>query len=120
MNLYLDDDSIAPSLISMLRKAGHDVRIPLDFGLGGAPDPVHLRRAIKEKRVFLSGNHDDFERLHLLIVEAGGAHPGILIVRKDNDASRDMTPRGMTSALGRLVTSAIEMPNEFIILNHWR
>jgi predicted nuclease of predicted toxin-antitoxin system len=120
MNLYLDDDCIAPVLVSLLRKAGHDVRLPMDFGLSGSVDPIHLRRAVREQRVFLSANHDDFELLHLLVMEAQGQHPGILIIRKDNDASRDMTPRGVIVAIGKMGASGMEVRNEFIILNHWR
>jgi len=120
MNIYLDDDSLAPALIAMLRKAGHNVKTPADSQLSGAADPIHLTRAIHEDRVFLSGNHDDFEELHLLIQEAKGHHPGILIVRRDNDASRDMTPRGIFTALTKLIASGINIVDEFVILNHWR
>ena len=120
MMLYLDDDSIAPVLVSMLKKAGHDVHIPADFGTSGAADLIHLRRAIREGGAFLSCNHDDFELLHLLVIESAGGHPGIVIVRKDNDRSRDLSPRGIVAALGRLQASGIDIRNEFIILNHWR
>lgn len=120
MNLNLDDDSIAPVLIAMLRKAGHDVRVPADFGLAGSVDPIHLRRAIREKRVFLTGNHDDFELLHLLVRESQGDHPGIFVVRKDNDASRDLSPRGIVVAIGKFAASGLDVQNDFVVLNHWR
>ena len=58
MNLYLDDDSIFSVLIQLLRQAGHDVLLPVDLGIAGAADAVHLRHAIREQRVFLT--HNDF------------------------------------------------------------
>ena len=120
MKIYLDDDSVAAALIVMLRKAGHDVRTPSDAGLSGADDVIHLTRAIREDRVLLSGNHDDFQGLHLLIVAATGHHPGILIVRRDNDAARDMTIRGIFNAISKLVAAGMTIRDEFVILDQWR
>jgi hypothetical protein len=120
MRIYLDDDSVDPALLGMLGKAGHDVLRPADIGMIGADDVVHFTRAIREDRALLSGNHDDFQALHLLILEARGRHSGLLIVRKDNDASRDMTPRGVVVAIGKLTASGIDLRKEFVILNHWR
>src|SRR5438105_1532596 len=116
MRIYVDDDSVDPALLGMLRKAGHDVLRPTDIGMIGAEDVVHFTRAIREGRVLLSGNHDDFQALHLLVLEARGHHPGILIVRKDNDASRDMTARGITVAVGKLAASGIDVRSDFVIL----
>lgn len=59
MRLYLDDDSAWPLLAKLLRKATHEVEMPSDIGMAGAPDPVHLTRAIAENRVWLTKNHDD-------------------------------------------------------------
>jgi hypothetical protein len=70
MRLYLDDDSIAPILVTLLRRALHDVIVPADLGIAGAADPVHLRHAIREGRVFLSHNYDDFRVLQDLVLEA--------------------------------------------------
>lgn len=120
MRIYLDDDSIAAALVGMLRKAGHDVRVPAEIGLRGADDVIHLTRAICEERVLVSGDHDDFQALHLLVVAAKGHHPGILIVRRDNDAARDMSARGVFNAISKLVASAISIEDEFVVLNHWR
>jgi hypothetical protein len=75
MRLYLDEDSIDPLLLRLLRKAKHDVQVPAALNLAGSPDPVHLKHAIREGRVLLSGNHDDYLCLHELIIEAKGHHP---------------------------------------------
>lgn len=67
----------------------------------------------------LTRNNDDFEQLHDLILQAGGHHPGILVVRQDNDPRRDLSPRGTVLALGKLIASDSEIADAFHILNHW-
>src|SRR5665213_1020017 len=102
MNLCLDDDSISPMLILALRGAGHDVRTPAEAGLSGASDSVHFRRAVLERRTILTRNYEDFEDLHNLIIDAGGGHPGVLIIRRDNPERRNMKPHDVVRALGKL------------------
>jgi predicted nuclease of predicted toxin-antitoxin system len=120
MRLYLDDDAASGLLASLLRKAGHDVQVPSDRGLASAPDPVHLTGAIAEDRVCLTKNHDDFWILHNLIKQARGHHPGIFVVRQDNDPSRDMTAKAIVSAVRKLEGAGVPIVDEFIVLNHWR
>jgi hypothetical protein len=79
-----------------------------------------LRLAVEDSRAFISGNHDDFKLLHDLIVTAQGKHPGILIVRRDNNAKKDMSPSGITRALHKLLKTEIPLENGLHILNHWR
>jgi len=118
--LYLDDDSVDTLLIRLLRNAGHDVRIPFELGLLGRQDAVHLRHAVREDRLLLSGNHDDFEFLHDLILEAQGHQPGVLIVRRDNNPKRDLTPKGIVRAISNLVAAQVPLKDQFIVLNQWR
>jgi hypothetical protein len=120
MRLYLDDDSADPLLARLLRNAGHHVRLPAEIGHVGSHDAVHLKLAIREDRVLLSGNHDDFAFLHDLVLEARGHHPGILVVRRDNDPKRDLTPRGIVRAVGNLLSANFVMLDQLQILNHWR
>ncbi|MCI0640807.1 MAG: DUF5615 family PIN-like protein [Gemmataceae bacterium] len=120
MRLYLDDDTAAPLLAKLLGKAGHDVQMPSDAGLAGAPDPVHLTRAIQGARACITKNHDDFWILHNLIQQAQGRHPGIFVVRQDNDPTRDLTPKGIVAAIRKLEAAGVPIQNEFIVLNHWR
>jgi len=120
MNLYLDDDMKNPLLAQYLRQAGHDVQIPADAGLDGAEDPEHLTHTIKVDRVLLTGNHGDFELLHNLIEQARGHHPGILVVRRDNDPSRDLTLKGIVRALTKLLAAGVPVADQCIVLNHWR
>jgi hypothetical protein len=43
-----------------------------------------------------------------------------LILRRDNDLRRDLTPRGIVSAIGNLLAANVPVENQFIVLNHWR
>jgi len=104
----------------LLTQAGHDVVRPADVGLPGEDDPVHLAYAAQEGRVFLSGNHRDFLNLHNLVARTHGQHPGILIVRRDNDPKRDLTPAGIVRAIRNLLSAHVAVQNEYTILNHWR
>jgi predicted nuclease of predicted toxin-antitoxin system len=120
MNLYLDDDSAKASLARLLKRAGHQVAIPAGAGLAGVSDPRHLMHTVQQGLVLLTRNHDDFEDLHLLVQAAGGKHPGLLVVRFDNDPNRDMKDRDVARAVGNLEASGVAIANEIHILNHWR
>jgi predicted nuclease of predicted toxin-antitoxin system len=120
MRLYLDDDAASALLATLLRKAGHDVQLPADVGTAGASDAVHLTRAIADDCICLTKNHDDFLILHNLIRQARGTHPGIFVVRQDNDPRRDLTAKGVVSAIRKLEAAGVPIQDEFIILNQWR
>jgi predicted nuclease of predicted toxin-antitoxin system len=120
VRLYLDDDIADSLLVRLLKRAGHDTELPRDVGLVGRSDPVHFEQAIRDHRSLLSGNHDDFEDLHDLIRTAGGSHPGVLIVRYDNDSRRDLTQKGIVLAIANLLAANVPIENEFTILNDWR
>lgn len=120
MKLYLDDDSASGLLANLLRQARHNVQLPVEAGLAGEDDPVHLTHAIDEGRSLLSHNYRDFENLHNLIRKAQGHHPGILLVRKENNPKRDLSSRHIVRAIGKLLASGIPIGDQEIILNHWR
>ena len=120
MRIYLDDNMASPVLLKLLTNAGHDVQAPSDVGMTGKPDPIHLAHAIAQGRVCLTGDHDDFQDLHFLVQASQGRHPGILVVRYDNDPTRDLTPKGMVAAIRKLEAAGVPMQNEYVVLNHWR
>ncbi|REJ70999.1 MAG: hypothetical protein DWQ29_24495 [Planctomycetota bacterium] len=120
MNLYLDDDPSDRRLIALLQRAGHTVVTPQQAGHPGLPDARHLIYCCQNDLTLLSRNHDDFFDLHLVVEAAGGSHRGILIIRLDNDPTRDMTPKGIVTALGRLEASGIPVARQFLIVNQWR
>jgi hypothetical protein len=120
MKLYLDDDVASKLLLRLLIQSGHDVEEPADAALSGSDDPIHLTHAIETDRVLLSANHDDFRLLQNLLMMAKGHHPGILIIRKDNDTRRDLTERGIVNCIGKVVAGNAPIADQFIILNQWR
>lgn len=120
MRLYLDDDSASALLTRLLRQAGHDVRLPAEIGMSGENDAVHLTHAVLERRVLISRNHDDFEELHNLVMAVEGHHPGVLVVRKDNDPKRDLKIPGIVRAIAKLLATGVPVDDHFYVLNHWR
>jgi hypothetical protein len=119
MMLYLDDDSVHLKLVKLLQAVGHDVFIPPDAGRETVKDHVHLLRAIQAERVVLTRNYSDFEELHYLVTLSGGHHPGIILVRQDNDR-RDMKPHEIAAAIANLIASGMPIRDELITLNHYR
>jgi predicted nuclease of predicted toxin-antitoxin system len=120
MKLYLDEDIAGMLLVQHLKRAGHDVQVPSEVGLSGRPDPVHLTHAIRAARILLSRNYRDFELLHLLLMQAQGHHPGILIVRRDDVAKRNMAPRDIVRALHNLEAAGVSLADQYIIVNAWQ
>jgi Domain of unknown function (DUF5615) len=104
----------------LLRKAGHDVVIPAEIEMSGKSDPKHLTKAIGDDRACLTKNYEEFFDLHELVLESGGSYPGVLVVRQDNDPTRDMSPKGIVTAIRKLEAPGVPIANEYIELNHWR
>ena len=115
LNLYLDDDISKGALAARLKKAGHSVVLPPSAGLSGVSDPRHLLYAVQHGFVVLSKNHDDFEDLHLLILATQGRHPGILIVRGDNDPTKDMKDQDIVRAIRKVERAGVPIINAFHI-----
>jgi hypothetical protein len=120
MKLYMDDDMVERLLIHMLRAAGNDVQVPADSGLDGESDAIHMAHAILSDRVLVTGNRDDFQDLHDLILTAGGHHAGVVTICKDNDRRRDMSPRAIVRAIANLDASGFDLHDQLQILNNWR
>jgi predicted nuclease of predicted toxin-antitoxin system len=120
MNLYLDDDSVKTQLVALLRQAGHGVQIPAEAGKAGSSDARHLEHAARQRLVILTRNYGDFLELHDVVRATVGQHPGIIVIRFDNDPSRDMTDRGIVNAISKLEASGVPITNELHVLNHWR
>lgn len=120
MRLYLDDDTADRVLVALLRKAGHDVVIPVDLGMSGRRDPEHLLRCVQVGRVFLTYNYSDFVPIHALILGCSGTHFGLIVIRRDNDPRKDMTNRAIVSAIGKVEQAYSDLGNELVYLNDWR
>ncbi len=70
--------------------------------------------------MLLSHNHDDFQELHDLVIQVQGHHPGILVVRRDNDPKRDLKAAGIVRAIRNLEAAGVPVRDTFHVLNHWR
>src|SRR5438128_8778863 len=120
MRLYLDDDVVSVLLTQALKKARHDTLLPKDCGMVGKADALHLAYAIGEDRVLISRNYKDFEYLHVLVMACGGHHPGILLVRRDNDPRRNLGPADIVRALAKLQASGAAIADHCQPLNPWK
>jgi predicted nuclease of predicted toxin-antitoxin system len=120
MNLYLDEDSIDPLLVTYLRKAGHAATVSTEVGGGGASDPKQLEFAIHNDLALLTRNYSDFLDLHDLVLASGGSHPGILVVHAENDRPRDLTPRAIAAASSKLAASGMPLADQIHSVNDWR
>jgi hypothetical protein len=120
VKLYLDDDTCAALLVAVLRKAGHDVLIPSDIGMSGRHDAEHLLRCVQNGRVFLTRNYRDFVPIHDLIAGCSGSHTGIIVIRQDDDPRKNMSPKGIVSAVRRVEHVYSDLGNQLITLNDWR
>ena len=121
MRLYLDDDSVDPGLVRLLRRDGHDVQIPADVGLMGRSDQAHLAQAIRDRRAVLTRNSNDFKDLHDPVVFAAtGHHGGILVVLFDNDPRNNMSAGDIARAFRNLENASAPIADSYHELNHWQ
>jgi hypothetical protein len=121
MRLYLDDDSVDPGLVRLLRRDGHDVQIPADVGLAARSDQAHLAHAIREPRANLTRNSNDFKDLHDLVVfAANGHHGGILVVLFDHNPRNNMSAGDIARAVRNLENAGVPVADSYHELNHWQ
>lgn len=131
LRLLIDEDSQAKPLVSLLKKAGHDVETANEAGLSGKEDFLVLSYARTANRVLLTQNCDDFEgegcavarRIPNHLVEAlhqaNSKHPGILAIYQNNNRSKDMSRKELVKAIANIETAGIALANQFISLNQW-
>jgi predicted nuclease of predicted toxin-antitoxin system len=95
MRLLLDENMSDRRLAMRLRAQGHDPILAPEVGLVSATDARVLLWAITQALPVLTRDAEDFTDLHDLIMAAGGHHPGVLVVRFDNDPRHNLTDRGI-------------------------
>ena len=115
LKLLIDEDAQDKLLVKLLREADHDVLTVNEAKLTSQPDHKIFDYAIKEERLVLTYNCDDFEALH----SANSSHPGILAVYRDAERSQDMSFSAIVKALANLEASGIPLINQLIALNQW-
>jgi predicted nuclease of predicted toxin-antitoxin system len=107
-------------LAARLQSAGHSPVLASDVGLVSVPDARVLAWAVAQACPVLTRDHEDFAALHDLVAAVGGHHPGILVVRFDNDPRHNLTERAIAIALGNLESSGVVVPDSIHVLNQWR
>jgi hypothetical protein len=80
LSLYLDEDSMARSVVAALRARGADVLTVIEAGLRGKDDQVQLQWAATKRRAIYTFNVSDCCRLHQQYLENGTEHAGIIVV----------------------------------------
>ena len=120
MKIYLDDDSAEVLLARLLQADGHDVVVSDQVGNRGIRRPRAFPICDQRRPRLFTRNYDDFKLLHVLVVRSGGHHPGVLVVRRDNDPKRDLKAKGVVRALRKLIQSSAPITDELNVLNHWR
>jgi predicted nuclease of predicted toxin-antitoxin system len=120
MNLYLDDNADDVTLAALLRKAQHHVTRPVDAGLVSASDALHMIFAVRQGLALMTKDAEDFENIHNLIQLTGGSHPGIILLRYDNNTGKDMRSKDIIIALGKLERASFDVTNQLVVLNQWR
>jgi predicted nuclease of predicted toxin-antitoxin system len=120
MRVLVDENMNSPQIASRLRAQGHDPVLASDVGLLSAADPRVLIWAIAQDIPVLTRDSEDFQDLHDLLMVAGGHHPGMLVVRFDNDPRNNMTDRGIATAITKVEASGVPIPDHIHVLNLWR
>jgi hypothetical protein len=120
VRLYLDDDLDSNTLMGLLRRAGHEVVSPRAAGTRGATDEDHLGYATTRGLVLLTANASHFLALHGMWRAQGRQHAGILIVYRENDPTRDMTPHEITAAVMEIERSGVPLAGFAYNLNFWK
>src|SRR5437016_1711120 len=117
----MDDDSLDPGLIRLLRRDKHDVQVPANVGLAGSSHQVHLAHAIRDRRAIFTRNYGDFDDLHdLVVLAANGHHAGILVVLYDNNPRNNMSVGDIARAVRNLERAGVPIADSYHELNHWQ
>ena len=120
MRVLADENMSSRRLAARLQAAGHDVVLATDVGLVAVSDARVMAWAAGEGRPVLTRDHEDFADLHDLVMAVRGHHPGILVVRFDNDPRHNLTERAIATALGNLESAGVMVADRIHVLNHWR
>ncbi len=85
ISLYLDED-VSVKIAANLRNRGFDVLHTVEAGMLSSSDEEQLKRAVLEKRTFLTHNKKHFRILHDRYLASGKKHFGIIIASRKRDS----------------------------------
>ena len=79
MKFYLDEN-MSPKIADIMRKFGIDAVSAHEVDMAGAADEEQLDLAARQGRCLVTFNRNDFIELSRLYLDAGRAHPGVIII----------------------------------------
>ena len=77
---YLLDEDLPSSAAEIARGLGLDAVSVHEIGRRGLSDPEQFDFAMREERIVVTRNRDDFRRLVVAAFEASAPSPGVLVV----------------------------------------
>jgi|SRR5216683_3949176 len=103
---FLLDMNLSPAMADWLREEGHDAVHARDIGLATLPDRDLFARAVTEERILITFDLDFGD----IAGAAGGAGPGVLLLRLRSPRQAHMRQRVQTAislAAEALVAGAV-------------
>ena len=120
MRILIDENMSSPRLAAAMLAAGHDVEFSTAGGRKSQSDARVMTDAIGQGRLVLTRDYEDYADLHDLVIASGGRHPGILIIRFDDEPSRNLSHRAICTALANLASAGMPIDSQVHVLNQWR
>jgi hypothetical protein len=117
IRIYADEDAMRGAVVQSLRSCGVAVLTPVDTGLMGAADEVHLACAAQREYVLYSFNVGDYCRLHAEWRYAGRDHGGIVVAPQRQFSIGEQVRRILRL---RAAVAAEAMRNRLEFLGNWR
>lgn len=113
IKLYLDED-IHEDIAMALRLRGYDVKTTKEAGNKGLSDIEQLKYASAKRRVIISCNISDFNRLHSEFIKKGLGHSGIIL-------SKQLPVGIIVKALLRMLSNidSEEIRNNVVWVSDW-
>ena len=84
IHLYFDED-VSVTIADNLRTRGFDVLSARDADALGKSDDEQMLYAVSLRRAVVTHNRVDFEKQHLILLESGMSHYGVIIAKRRKD-----------------------------------
>lgn len=115
-SLYTEED-VGSSLVSALRRLGHDVTRTVDAGQSGADDAAQVAFAARHGLILITHNLHHFRSLNRIWGHwqplGLPSHPGILAVPQPGSARPDYTPASAARLIGQFLVAGQSLANAF-------
>ena len=119
LKLLVDECILDKRLSKRLQDAGHDLKTVEEAQLRRKSDHAVLEAAIAEDRIVITINCSDLVDLSEARIKKGGSHPGILLVYRHNDPSKEMSSDQIVRAIANLEATHPDLKNGCHKLNDY-